>query len=443
MAQQARNPAADPAADASAGRSAAEPVAAHRDDGLTAFEAVNLQFDRAAARLRIPDDVQLGLKTPYREVMVEIPLRCRDGRLHTFRGYRVQHDNSRGPMKGGIRYHPDVDLDEVRALAALMTWKTAVVDLPYGGAKGGIHCDPATLDELDLERLTRRFTGRIVPFIGVNEDIPGPDMNTNPQVMAWIVDEYAKYRGFTPGIVTGKPLELGGSLGRISATGRGCLFAAERAAAELGLELRGATVAIQGFGNVGSWAAHFFAAAGARVVAVADATGGVFAGDGLDVERLRREAPRQGGVAAAGGGEPVSSEELLTLDVDILVPAALGNVLHSRNAREVRARLVVEGANHPTTPAADEILRERGIAVLPDIYANAGGVTVSYFEWVQNLQQFRWSAERVDTELRAVMNAAYDALRAVRDEFRTDLRTAAFILAIRRVAEATRLRGLR
>jgi glutamate dehydrogenase (NAD(P)+) len=412
------------------------------DRALTPFQAVNLLFDRSADLLEVPEDLRVGLKTPLREVMVEIPLRCADGRIQTFQGYRVQHDNSRGPMKGGIRYHPEVDLDEVRALAALMTWKTAVVDLPYGGAKGGITCDPSTLSALDLERLTRRFVTRIHSFIGDHEDIPGPDMNTNPQVMAWIVDEYAKFSGFTPGIVTGKPLQLGGSRGRISATGRGCLFAAERAAADIGMSLDGATVAIQGFGNVGSWAARFFADAGARIVAVSDVHGAIFDGDGLDLEAVGNAVETDGAVAT-DGAESISNEELLALDVDVLLPAALGNVIREDNAAEVRARMVVEGANHPTTPAADRILHERGVTVLPDIFANAGGVTVSYFEWVQNLQQFRWSAERVDEELRTVMNEAYDALTAVRDEFDTDLRTAAYTLAIRRVSEAAQLRGLR
>jgi glutamate dehydrogenase (NAD(P)+) len=419
------------------------PQPAPAEERLTPFQAVNLLFDRAAGLLDLSDELKLRLKIPFREVMVEIPLQTTDGQTHTFRGYRVQHDNSRGPMKGGIRYHPEADLEEVRALAALMTWKTAVVDLPYGGAKGGIECDPTQMSELDLERLTRRFTSRIHPFIGPNEDVPGPDVNTNPQVMAWIVDEYAKLHGFTPAIVTGKPLELGGSRGRISATGRGCLFAAERAAADMGLELRGATVAVQGFGNVGSWAASFFAAADARVVAVSDIGGAIFAGDGLDLGAVRACTAAGDSVTSCTGVDRLSNDELLALDVDVLIPAALGNVLHAGNARDVRARLVVEGANHPTTPAADEILRSRGVVVLPDIFANAGGVTVSYFEWVQNLQQFRWAEDRVDDELRATMNAAYDALRRVQQEFKCDLRTAAFVLAIRRVAAASRLRGLR
>jgi len=432
------HPTADPASPSRAGA----PPPNGGDENLTPFQAVNLLFDRAADLLQVAEDIRIGLKTPLREVMVEIPLRCADGRITTFQGYRVQHDNSRGPMKGGIRYHPEVDLDEVRALAALMTWKTAVVDLPYGGAKGGITCDPAELSELDLERLTRRFISRIHQFIGDHEDIPAPDVNTNPQVMAWIVDEYAKFHGFTPGVVTGKPLELGGSKGRTSATGRGCLFAAERAAADMGMDLAGATAAVQGFGNVGSWAAHFLAEAGAKVVAASDVHGAVFDGDGLDVAAARRTVAAEGSVTACAG-EALTNEELLALDVDILVPAALGNVIHGGNAADVRARLIVEGANHPTTPAADRVLQERGVVVLPDIFANAGGVTVSYFEWVQNLQQFRWTEDRVDTELRGIMNEAYDALSAVREEYDTDLRTAAYALAIRRVSGAARLRGLR
>jgi glutamate dehydrogenase (NAD(P)+) len=423
------------------GGAATEVTAPEAGRRLTAFQAVNQQLDRAADLIGLSEDLRVALKTPYREVMVELPLRCSDGELRTFSGYRVQHDNSRGPMKGGLRYHPEVDLDEVRALASLMTWKTAVVDIPYGGAKGGINCDPRELKASDVERLTRRFVARIERFIGPHEDIPAPDVNTNAQVMAWIVDEYAKFHGYTPGVVTGKPLQLGGSRGRESATGRGVLFAAERAAADMGLDLRGATVAVQGFGNVGSWAAHFFQAAGARVVAVSDVRGGIFRGEGLDIPALRDEVTRSGSVVEHAGAERIGNEALLSLDVDILIPAALGGVLHARNAADVRARMVVEGANHPTTPDADEIFAERGVIVLPDIFANAGGVTVSYFEWVQNLQQFRWSEERVDQELRAIMDAAYDAIRRIARERETDLRTAAFVLAIQRVAQAAELRG--
>ncbi|HEV2149276.1 MAG TPA: Glu/Leu/Phe/Val dehydrogenase dimerization domain-containing protein [Longimicrobiaceae bacterium] len=409
---------------------------------LTPFEAVNHEFDRAARLLDVPDYVQVALKTPYREVMVELPLRCADGEFRTFHGYRVQHNNARGPMKGGLRYHPEVDLDEVRALASLMTWKTAVVDIPYGGAKGGIDCDPRTLQQDEVERITRTFIERIHAFIGPNEDVPAPDVNTDPQVMAWIVDEYSKFNGFTPAVVTGKPVQLGGSEGRISATGRGVAIVAERAAADLGMELREATVAVQGYGNVGSWSAHFLHRLGARVVAVSDVEGGVFSGDGIDPTRATEAVASDGSVTALGGVERISNEELLELDVDVLVPAALGGVIHGRNAGSVRARMVVEGANAPVTPAADEILAGAGVTVLPDILANAGGVTVSYFEWVQNLQQFRWTAARVDEELVRILGAAYEAVRALSAEFGVPLRQAAFMLAIRRVAEAMRLRGI-
>ena len=427
---------------AATGGAATEPTAGESTRRLTPFQAVNHQFDRAADRLGISEDLRVALKTPYREVMVELPLRCSDGSLRTFSGYRVQHDPSRGPMKGGLRYHPEVDLDEVRALASLMTWKTAIVNIPFGGAKGGINCNPRELNSTDVERLTRRFISRIEGFIGPQQDIPAPDVNTDAQVMAWIVDEYSKYHGYTPGVVTGKPVQLGGSLGRESATGRGVLFAAQRAAADLGLELEGATVAVQGFGNVGSWAAHFFHAAGARVVAVSDVKGGIYDPDGLDIPALRAEVASTGSVVEHGRGERIDNERLLALEVDVLVPAALGAVVHGGNVGAVRARMVVEGANHPLTPEADEALHRRGVVVVPDVYANAGGVTVSYFEWVQNLQQFRWSAERVDQELRATMDRAYDEISRIRDEQGVDLRTAAFMLAIGRVAEATQMRGL-
>ncbi len=443
MTEERRGPERTAGATDSTGGSAAEPTAREADRRQTAFQAVNLQFDRAAALLGLSEDLRIALKTPYREVMVELPLRCDDGRIRTFSGYRVQHDAARGPLKGGLRYHPEVDLDEVRALAALMTWKTAVVDLPYGGAKGGINCDPSELSALDLERLTRRFVSRIERFIGPHEDIPAPDVNTNPQVMAWIVDEYSKFHGYSPGVVTGKPVELGGSLGRESATGRGVLFAARLAASRAGLQVEGATVAVQGFGNVGSWAARFFDEAGSRVVAVSDVKGGIHAPDGLDLSALRAHVKEAGSVVDFPGSKPLSNEDLLELDVDILVPAALGGVIHAHNARDVRARMIVEGANHPLTPEADDILNAAGTLVVPDIYANAGGVTVSYFEWVQNLQQFRWTAERVDEELSGVMDTAWSAITAIADEHSTDLRTAAFMLAIRRVAAATQLRGLR
>ena len=426
-------------------KTAEEPASADEippADRMTPFEAVNFQFDCAARRMGLPRHLQVALKTPYREVMVEIPLVDDDGEIRTFHGYRVQHNNARGPMKGGLRYHPEVDLDEARALASLMTWKTAVVDIPYGGGKGGIDVDPRTLRPKELERITRTFTDRIHQFIGPNEDIPAPDVNTNAQVMAWIVDEYSKFEGFTPAVVTGKPLEVGGSPGRESATGRGVAVVAEQAARDQDLEMEGATVAVQGFGNVGSWSARFLERMGARIVAVSDVEGAIHDPDGLDVERLIAQTGEGRSVVEHERGDRISNEELLTMDVDILVPAALGGVIHRWNARNIEAKLVVEGANAPTTPAADALLEERGITVVPDILANAGGVTVSYFEWVQNLQQFRWSGEKVDEELVGIMTRAYEEVRDTARSERVSLRTAAFMVAIRRVSKAVQLRGV-
>lgn len=404
-------------------------------------ESVNRHFDRAAQRLGLSEEIQLALKTPFREVTVELPLRGSDGRMRTYRGYRIQHDNSRGPMKGGLRYHPHVDLDEVRALASLMTWKTAVVNLPFGGAKGGIDCDPADLTPEELERLTRKFIGRIHLIIGDNQDIPAPDVNTNPQVMAWILDEYAKFHGFTPGVVTGKPIVLGGSLGRASATGRGVAIITQAAMTRLGRSIDGATVAVQGFGNVGSWTAHFLAAAGARVVGVSDVRGGLFRGDGFDVAELMRAGQTKDGIHGVSGAQSISNADLLALDVDVLVPAALGNAIHSGNVGTVRAGLIVEGANAPLSSEADDALEEKGVPVVPDILANAGGVTVSYFEWAQNTQRVRWSEEQVDTMLLDTMRTAFADVVRQSEESAVPMRTAAFMLALGRVAEATALRG--
>jgi glutamate dehydrogenase (NAD(P)+) len=413
-----------------------------RDD-FTPFEAVNFEFDRAARRLRLPEDIQISLKTPFREVMTEIPLRCADGTHRIFRGYRVQHDQSRGPMKGGIRYHPAVELDEVRALASLMTWKTAVVNLPYGGAKGAVDCDPATLSKTDLEVVTRRFVQRLHLFIGPNLDIPAPDVGTTPDVMAWVVDEYAKFHGYSPGVVTGKPVELGGSEGRLSATGDGVGMVTARAVGAAGRTLEGATVAVQGFGNVGSFAALDLARRGAKVVAVSDVKGGIFAGDGLDVTRAVLAAKRSGSVLGYDKPhEAIKNHQLLALEVDVLVPAALEGVLNSKNARDVRARLIVEGANGPTTPAAEKLLEGMGVVIVPDILANAGGVTVSYFEWVQNAQSMRWEETRVRTELERVMDGAFEEVLALASEEKVSYRVAAFMLAVGRVARAAQLRGL-
>jgi glutamate dehydrogenase (NAD(P)+) len=409
---------------------------------MKATEATNLNFDKAARLLGLDSAVMAQLTTPWREIKVECTIRRDDGTLATFTGFRVQHDNARGPMKGGIRYHHEVDPDEVNALAALMTWKTSVVNLPYGGAKGGIACDPTKMSEAELQRLTRAFVQKIHDVIGPQTDIPAPDMGTNAQTMGWILDEYAKFHGWAPGVVTGKPIELGGSLGRDAATGRGLLFAMQCLFEDAGRKVSDFTYAIQGLGNVGSWAARLLAAQGGKIVAASDVSGAVRNPQGLDVAALSDYLAAHKKLAGFPGGDAIPAAELLAEPCDVLIPAALGGVLTKDNADSVRARYVVEGANHPTDPNADAIFGKKGIVVLPDIYANAGGVTVSYFEWVQNGQQFYWDETRVNDELRAVMRNAYTHLREMAERLRCDLRTAAFALGISRVARATALRGI-
>jgi glutamate dehydrogenase (NAD(P)+) len=407
-----------------------------------AFEDVARFFGTASSSLGLSTDLAMQLMTPYREVRVECNIRMDDGTVGTFVGYRVQHDNARGPFKGGLRYHPEVDANEVNALASLMTWKTAVVDVPFGGGKGGISVDPKKLSMGELQRLTRKFVDGIHDVVGPKVDIPAPDMNTNPQIMAWFMDQYAKHHGFEPGVVTGKPVDLFGSLGRDAATGRGCMIVADAWLKDHGRTFQGTKVAVQGFGNVGSWAARLMKEKGALIVAASDVTGGVRNDAGLDVDRLMAHAKKTGGVKGFDGGTATTNEEVLAGDCDVSVPAALGGVITPAIAKEMRAKLVVEGANGPTLPAADEILRERGITAIPDILANAGGVTCSYFEWVQNIQQFRWDEERVNTELTKYMLRAYDAVSRTAKDKNVDMRTAAFIVAIQRVAAATQLRGL-
>lgn len=409
---------------------------------MKATEATNLNFDKAARLLGLDAAVVTQLMTPWREIKVECTIRRDDGTLATFTGFRVQHDNARGPMKGGIRYHHEVDPDEVNALASLMTWKTAVVNLPYGGAKGGIACDPTKMSEGELQRLTRAFVQKINDVIGPQSDIPAPDMGTNAQTMGWILDEYAKFHGWAPGVVTGKPIELGGSLGRDAATGRGLLFAMQCLFEDAGRKVSDFTYAIQGLGNVGSWAARLIAAQGGKIVAVSDVSGAIRNPAGLDVTALCDYVAAHKNLAGFPGGEAFPAAQLIAEPCDVLIPAALGGVLTKDNADAVRARYVVEGANHPTDPNADAIFAKKGIVVLPDIYANAGGVTVSYFEWVQNGQQFYWDEARVNDELSAVMRNSYAHLRATAERLRCDLRTAAFALGISRVARATALRGI-
>lgn len=393
-------------------------------------------FNKAADILGLPEIIRKILLTPQRSVKVEIAVESCHGELMYYTGYRVQHNNARGPMKGGLRFHPSMNEDHASALAGLMTWKTAVVDIPFGGAKGGIDCDPKTMSEKDLSLVTRLFVAQMKDVIGPTIDIPAPDMNTNARVMSWIMDEYSKFEGFSPAVVTGKPLELFGSEGREEATGRGVMLILSESLKDQGKSFSEVTVAIQGFGNVGSHAARLIAEQGASIVAVADHTGGVSNPDGLDVSALNEWVSETGGVNGFSGGIAFDGTEIIAWNADVLIPAALQDVITEENAHNVKASIVVEAANAPTTPAADTILLERGIIVIPDILANAGGVTVSYFEWTQNIQQFRWELERINTELEKVMSKAYRSVCEVADEKQVDLRTAAFILAIRRVGRA-------
>lgn len=409
---------------------------------MSAYETTNHYLEQAFDVLGLDTRYKTLLVTPSREVRVELPIELDDGNIATFIGYRVQHDDSRGPFKGGLRYHPDVDLDEVRSLASLMTWKTAVVDVPFGGAKGGIQVDPHKLSRRELERLTRRFVDKIADVVGPDTDIPAPDMNTNATVMGWFFDQYSKRFGFTPAVVTGKPLELHGSLGREAATGRGCMIAIREVLAAAGKALAGTSFAIQGFGNVGSWLARLLHERGARIVAVSDANGGVCNSEGLDVPKLVEHVAATRTVVGFGGGKAISNDELLVFDCDVLVPAALGHVLTAEVAREVKARYVLEAANGPTTAEADVIFNQRKIVCVPDIWANAGGVTVSYFEWTQNTQKFKWSEEQVNTALEQHMVAAHRAISGIMNKYGCSMRTAAFALGISRVKEATDLRGL-
>jgi glutamate dehydrogenase (NAD(P)+) len=406
------------------------------------FAAVNRYFERAARLLQLPQEIIEPLVMPHREVRVELVIRMDNGRTRTFTGYRVQHDNARGPFKGGLRYHPEVDIDEVRALASLMTWKTAVVGVPFGGAKGGIAVDPSELSPHELERLTRKFIAGIHDMIGDSVDIPAPDVNTTPQVMAWIMDEYSKYHGFHPGVVTGKPVDLFGSVGRDEATGRGVVIATEEFLRTQGQEIGDSRFVIQGFGNVGSHTARILHEKGARVVGIGDHTASFYDLAGLNIPAALAWVREKKALAGWSGGPAIQNSELLTQPCDVLVPAALGGVITKDNAEALRCRIIAEGANGPTTPEADEILQRRGVTVLPDIFANAGGVTVSYFEWVQNIQQFAWDETRVRVELERIMRKAFRDLTQAAQTYRSDLRTAAFVVAIERVARATTQRGV-
>ena len=424
------------------GRTDGEPNPPSRAE-VSNREIVDHWFDLAADRMGLRDDIRAVMRSSYREVQVQIPVTLGDGKIHVFTGFRVQHNGARGPYKGGIRYHPAVDLDEVRALATLMTWKTAVAGIPFGGAKGGVDCDATALDESELQQITRSFIDKIEKVLGPQRDIPAPDVGTNAQTMAWMMDEYGKLHGHTPAIVTGKPISLEGSYGREAATGRGIVHMFREAATALGLQPADCRVVLQGFGNVGSWAARIIAQLGATVIAVSDAHGAIHAEDGLDPEALALHV-REGGKVAefdGEGAEAITPEELLALECETFIPAALGGMIHAGNADQLNTRIVVEGANSPTTPQADEILAGKGVCVVPDVMANAGGVVVSYFEWVQNLQHFRWEEREVNEKLGSIMRRTYREVSARASEEEVPMRVAAYQTGIERVVDAARTRG--
>jgi glutamate dehydrogenase (NAD(P)+) len=410
---------------------------------ISSYDLVNHWFDVAAERLGLPDDVRAVLRSSYREVQVQIPVKRADGRLHVYSGFRVQHNGARGPYKGGVRYHQEVDLDEVRALAMLMSWKTAIAGIPFGGAKGGINVPARDFSADELERVTRSFIDKIEKVLGPTRDIPAPDVNTNAQVMAWMMDEYGKLHGYSPAIVTGKPISLGGSQGREAATGRGCVFMYREVAKELGLQPEDTRVVVQGFGNVGGWAARILAGMGCRIIGVIDASGALHSEAGIDVEALTRHL-REGGKLSeftGDGIEVVDPAEALALECEVLLPAALGGAIHRNNAGSVNCRVLIEGANAPTTPAADEILADKGVHVIPDVLANAGGVVVSYFEWVQNLQHFSWEEDEVNAKLEKIMRRAYREVSDRAEQDGVPLRVAAYEIGIERVVDAARTRG--
>jgi glutamate dehydrogenase (NAD(P)+) len=414
------------------------------EPAINAFETAKQQVDIVADLIGLDDGMREVLKHPKREITVNFPVRMDDGSLRVFTGHRVQYSMARGPCKGGIRYHPQVTLDEVRALAAWMTWKCAVVNIPYGGAKGGVTCDPKHMSKNELERLTRRYASEIVFMIGPDMDIPAPDVYTDGQTMAWIMDTYSMQMGHTvPGVVTGKPIGLGGSEGRVEATGRGCAYVVREGAKDAGVRLKGGTVAVQGFGNVGSNAARILHdELGAKIVAISDVKGGIYRADGLNLPKVEEHAKATGSVVGFPGAKDISNEELLETKADILIPAALENQITAKNADKIQARIIGEGANGPTLPAADKILFEKKIVVLPDVLANAGGVTVSYFEWAQDIQGYFWPLTEVKERLERVMVRSYHDVHKVATERKVDNRTAAYVLAIQRVTDAIQFRGI-
>jgi glutamate dehydrogenase (NAD(P)+) len=413
------------------------------EGGGSIFNAMLQEFDGAARLLGLDPGIWKILTNPKRQIIVSCPIQMDNGEIEVFTGYRVQYNITLGPAKGGIRYHPDVTLDEVTALAAWMTWKCAVAHVPFGGGKGGVVCDPTRMSRRELEALTRRYVAEIVDAIGPEKDVPAPDVNTNDQVMAWVMDTYSMHVGHTStAVVTGKPIEMGGSLGRREATGRGVMIVTREAATHLGLDITKATVAVQGFGNVGSVSADLLAKIGAKIVAVTDWKGGVYNPNGLDIERMIDFARQHKTIDGFPGGDPIENDQLFSLDVHILVPAALENQITEENAPNIKAKIIAEGANGPTTPEAHQMLHERGVFVIPDILANAGGVTTSYFEWVQDRHGYFWEESEVNKRLEAKMVEAFEDVLQTSIKYKTDLRTAAYVVAINRVATVTRMRGM-
>ncbi len=414
------------------------------ESSINPFETAQEQVDIVADLIGLDIGVREILKHPKRELTVNFPVRMDDGTSKVFTGHRVQYNMARGPCKGGIRYHPAVTLDEVRALAAWMTWKCAVVDIPYGGAKGGVICDPKHMSKGELERLTRRYTAEISSIIGPEMDIPAPDVYTDSQTMAWIMDTYSMQKGYSvPGVVTGKPISLGGSEGRGEATGRGCAYVVREAAKDLGIKVKGGTVAVQGFGNAGNITANIlYDEQGAKIIAVSDSKGGIYKADGFNPHAVEEHKRKTGSVVGFPGARSISNEEVLETKCDILIPAALENQLTAKNADKIQAKLIGEAANGPTVPAADAVLFEKKITVLPDILANAGGVTVSYFEWAQDIQGYFWTLAEVNQRLEQVMVRSYNEVHKVATERKVHHRTAAYVVAIQRVADAMRIRGL-
>jgi glutamate dehydrogenase (NAD(P)+) len=417
------------------------------DDGgpdiaeVSNWEIVTHYFDDAAERLEMPDEVAAVLKSSYREVQVQIPVVRDDGKLEVFSGYRVQHNGARGPYKGGIRFHPEVDLDEVRALASLMTWKTAIAGIPYGGAKGGVNCPAGDMSDRELQTIARSFMAKVEKVLGPNRDIPAPDVNTNAQTMAWMMDEYGKLHGHTPACVTGKPISLEGSYGREAATGRGLVYMFTEAAEEQGIDPAEVRFVVQGYGNVGSWAARLLEEMGATMIGASDAAGAIRSDEGIDSKKLAEHVKEGGELPDFDGVDRVSHDDLMQCECDVLIPAALGGMIHERNADKIKAKLVLEGANSPTTPKADQILADNDVHVIPDVMANAGGVVVSYFEWVQNMQHMRWEEDDVNERLRKIMRRAYRDVKDKAEDRDIPLRPAAYELGIERVLDAARTRG--